>query len=393
MLALSAAGALLPLDAQELSSVVSDRVGSAEGMVPTAVRNDERRSSLDLRAVISAAYNNNIFLSRLNPESDLVSRTAVSLAYRHGDLKNGDGGFIQVAYRPTGVIYVDHSHENRIDHQAAITAGWRGKASQITYTGAVQKLGDATADTGRPTDRLEFANELRAAWMPREKVTLELAVGNRQSNYSDPNLFDSRKTYGEVAMRYAYSPKTVVGIAYQAGRFEVDGADSQTTQQVTASIDWQPREKIHATLEAGAERRTTANGSRVNPVVAGRIDWTPRQGTSLYLTAYQREEASAFYAGQNYNVKGVTAGVAQRLGSDWTARLEAGRESATYRQVSGSGSGGRKDQTWFVRPALEYRLTDACDISLFYRISENTSSAADFGYNERIAGIELNYKF
>ena len=162
---------------------------------------------------------------------------------------------------------------------------------------------------------------------------------------------------------------------------------------MTGSIDWQPREKIHATLEAGMERRTTVNGSRVNPVVAGRIDWTPRQGTSLYLTAYQREEASAFYAGQNYNVKGVTAGVAQRLGPDWTARLEAGRESATYRQVSGSGSGGRKDKTWFVRPALEYRFTDACNISLFYRISENTSSAADFGYNERIAGIELNYKF
>ena len=387
------AGALTPVHAQEVSPVVDDRVEAGDRVVPTVPQSDERRGGWDLGAVVSAAYDDNIFLSRTNPASDTVYRIAPSVAYTQGDAKEGEGGFIRVAYRPTAVVYAETASGNRIDHQAAVSAGWRGKASKITYTGAVQKLGDATADTGRQTDRLEYQNELRAAWIPREKITVELAAGKRQSDYADPALFDSSKTYGEVAVRYAYSAKTEAGLAYQAARFKVDGAGDQTTHQVTARIDWQPREKIHVKLEAGAERRTTQNGSEVNPVVEGRIDWTPRQGTSVYVTGYQRQEASAFYAGRNYNVKGVTAGIARRLGGKWTARLEAGRESAAYKQVSGSGTGGRKDKIWFVRPALEYRITDEFDIALFYRVSDNSSSDSSFGYDQRIAGIELNYKF
>jgi Putative beta-barrel porin 2 len=386
--------AATPIRAQEVSPVVDDRVESDVVEAPAVpVSEVERTSGLDLGVVISAAYDDNIFLSKTKPESDMVYRVAPSIAYTQGDEEEGEGGFIKFAYRPTAVVYADNKDDNRFDHQAAITAGWRGKVTKITYTGAAQKLGDATADTGRQTDRVEFQNEIRAAWIPREKVTLEVAAGNKQADYADPELFDSNKTYGEVAVRYAYSPKTEVGLAYQAGNFKVDGAGKQTTQQLTANVAWQPREKIRVNLEAGAEHRKTENGTNVNPVVEGRIDWQPRKGTSLYLTAYQREEASAFFAGQNYNVKGATAGISQRLGGNWTARLEAGRETASYSQVAGSGTSGRKDKIWFVRPALEYKISDEFDISLFYRVSDNSSTESDFGYDQKMAGIELNYRF
>jgi hypothetical protein len=173
----------------------------------------------------------------------------------------------------------------------------------------------------------------------------------------------------------------------------VDGASAQTTHQLSAGIDWQPREKIRIKLEAGAEHRSTDNGSKVRPVLEGRIDWTPQEGTNLYLTAYQREEASAFFLGQNYRVKGATAGISQRLGAKWTGRLDAGFESNSYSQVSGTGSGGRNDDIWFVRPALEYRISERSNIALFYRASDNRSNNPSFGYEQWTSGIELNYQF
>lgn len=382
-----------PIHAQEVSSAVTSRVESDAVLVPTVEKSDERASGLELGAVIAVAYDDNIFLSKSKPEADTVIRVSPTVVYIQGDAKAGEGGFIAFAYRPTNVAYLQNHTENRIDQQAALTAGWRGKVSQITYTGAVQKLADATSDTGRQTDRMEFANEIRGAWMPREKIALELAAGSGQIDYDDRTLFDSMKTYGEIAVRYAYSPKTQVGLAYQAGRYEVDGASIQTTHQITANIDWKPREKIHVKLQAGAEQRVTDSGTDINPVVEGRIDWAPRQGTNLYLTAYQREAASAYYAGQNYSLKGVTAGISQRLGGKWTARLEAGQEKSSYHQVSGSGGGARKDKIWFVRPALEYRINDQCNVSLFYRVTDNSSSASAFGYSQRMAGLELQYKF
>ncbi|MES2660593.1 MAG: hypothetical protein V4689_18350 [Verrucomicrobiota bacterium] len=381
------------VQAQSYSPIVDDRVQTDVVETPVISDETEHRGGLELSAVISAAYDSNIFLSKTDPKSDMVTRIGPAISYTQGDAKEGEGGFIKFAYQPTGVIYSEHGSNNRIDQEAALTAGWRGKAASLTYIGAARNLGDATAETGRQTERVEIENEILAAWIPREKITVELAAGNLKSDYSDPALFDSSETYGRLGVRYTYSPKTEIGMAYQVGSLRVQGGSDQTLQQVTAGIAWQPREKIKIALQAGAEQRKSENGTDVNPVLEGRIDWAPRKGTELYLTGYQRQEASAYYQGQDYNVLGATAGISQRLGGNWTARLEGGREKVSYSRVSGSGTSGRKDAIWFVRPALEYKFTDALDVSLFYRVSDDSSTAKDFGYSQRLAGIELTYKF
>ncbi len=405
MLACFMAGIQTSVVAQEIAPAVEDRVVAtvddsleAAGdetvpLPPPVVQDDsKKRGGWELGAVISAAYDSNIFLSSSKPESDMVFRIGPTVAYTKGDAKEGEG-FIQLAYRPTSVTYSKNNSDNRIDHQALLTAGWRGKLTQVTYKGGLQQLGDATAETGRQTDRLEFENEVRAAWLPREKVTLELAAGNRQSDYQDPALFDSSKTYGEAAVRFAYSPKTQLGLIYQVAKFRVRDSPDQNTQQLTGRVEWQPREKIRIDFEGGGEYRKVERDSQVNPVMAARAEWTPREGTSIYVTAYQKQDTSSFYAGQIYKVTGLTTGASQRLGGNWTARLEGGIEKASYSRVSGSGPSGRRDRIWFVRPALEYKISEDSNVALFYRASENTSNASDFGYTQQMAGIEFNYKF
>lgn len=379
--------------AQEYSPVVDDRVEAGELQPPLADFEEKRRGGWEIGAVISAAYDDNIFLSATKPEKDTVFRAAPVVAYTKGDENDGEGGFVKAGYRPTVVVYADHGSENRIDHEALLSAGWRGKLTRLVYQGGFRKLGDATADTGRPTDRIEFRNELRAGWLPREKVILEVAAGNRQSDYADPIYYDSSKTYGEAALRYLYSPKTELGLIYQIGRFKVDGTGPQDIQQVTGNIVWQPREKIRLQLEAGAEHRQFDNGSRTNPVLEGRVEWKPRQGTGVFATAFMREEASAYYAGQNYSARGFSAGISQRLGDKWSARLDGGFERNSYEKVSGGGASGREDEIWFVRPALVRHFGEQSEVSLFYRVSDNKSSDSAFGYDQQVIGVELNHQF
>lgn len=384
------------LRGQEYAPVVDGRYEtSLEQPVGLAEDENDPKGGWDLGAVISAAYDDNIFLSATDPKSDHVLKVAPTVAYSKGDENEQvtEGAFLKAGYRPSFVFYADNHDENRTDHEALATAGWRGKVTRVIYTGALRKLGDATSETGRPTDRLEFANEIRAAWIARDKITLEVAAGDRQQDYADPGFFDSRKNYGEVAFRYAYSPKTQLGLSYQIGRFKVDGTGPQDTHEVAASMAWQPREKIRVDVKAGAEHRSFDNGSSVNPVLEGRVEWSPRQGTGIFATAYAREEASAFYAGQNYSVRGVTAGVSQRLGEKWTGKLEAGMESNRYEQVSGSGAAGRKDRILFIRPALVRKIGEKSELSLFYRMSDNNSSDKSFGYDQQMIGLEFNHKF
>lgn len=378
---------------QEFSTVVDGRVEPGPALEASEPRDEERRGGLELGVMVAAAYNTNIYLSSTDPTSDMVYRIGPSIAYTQGDSKAGEGGYIRVAYQPTGVLYGDQKSNNRVDHSAGIEAGWKGKVSKLTYTGVARKLGDATADTGAQTERLELENEVRAAWMVREKLSLEAAVGGRQTKYQNAALVNSGRYYGEVAVRYAYSPKTEVGVFYQAGRLKIDGADAQTLQQAAASLDWQPREKIAFKIEAGAEFRRAGSVSTVNPLLNARVDWTPREGTRFFVTAYQRQEVSALNEGQIYEVKGITAGVFQRLGGNWAASLDAGYEAASYIADSSTGAPSRKDRIWFVRPALNYQFSDQFDASIFHEASSDDSSDSSFGYDASLTGVELTYKF
>lgn len=388
-----AVGVLSPVLAQEMNTSVNDRLEPNAELVPVLSEKELRADGLELSVILAAAYDDNIFLSKADAQSDYVARVGPSIAYTKGHPRDGTGGFVKFAYRPTGVIYAEHSSESRVDHDVSLATGWKGKMAGATYIGAFRKLGDATADTGRPTDRIETANEFRVAWSPREKVVTEFAVGHTASDYEDPQFIDSSQTYGEAAVRFAYSPKTVLGVVYRAGQLHIEGADKQTIQQLAATMDWLPREKVHIVLKAGAEHRQTQDGTEVVPILHARVEWQPRQETKLYLTGYQREEVSAYLAGQNYTAKGATVGVSQRLGDQWTARFEGGVESANYSQVSGTGAARRKDKIWFVRPSLEYKFNDKCNLSLFYRMSDDSSSDPDFGYRQQIIGLGLDYQF
>lgn len=367
-------------------------------IVPRGLRLDGRAGEvrtdeLELGIAISAAYDDNIFLSANNPESDLITRVSPAVAYRRGDKLEGEGGYLSFAYRPTVVAYADNSSNDRIDQEAVWEAGWRGKAITFAYAGAARQLGDATADTGTLTDRSELSNGVRIAWALRGKVSVELGAGQESTRYESAGFADSEMKWGEVALRYAYSPKTRLGMIYRAGRFEVDGAGEQTVHRTTARIEWNPTRKIAVDVEAGFEHRNFDNGSDTTPVVEARVGWTPREGTELYLTGYRREQASAFLAGQNFTQGGAALGVVQRLGGKWTGRIEGGVERAEYRRVSGTGPAGRVDRIHFIRPSVEYRFTDDFSMGLYYRYSENRSNQAAFGYESHSAGVEMGYRF
>jgi len=382
------------IQAQEVITSVNDRVEADGQFTPDVSDDSVRRGGWDLGAVISAAYDDNIYLSPDNAQSDIVLRVAPSVGYSKGDSTQSDSGaFVKFAYQPTAVVYLEGRGDNRVDQDFAVSAGWRGKATRVIYEGAFRQLGNATADVGKQTDRVEYGNIARVAWTPREKLELELAIGQSKVDYDDPEFLDSRKTYAEAALRYAYSPKTKIGVIYQVGRFEVDGSETQNTHQITGSIDWKPREKIRVLLESGIELRKVSGRSDTNPVLNGRIEWMPREGTSLYVTAYQREEASAFFSGQNYRQRGATLGISQRIGRKWTARFEAGRENLSYKQVSGTGTAGREDRIWFVRPAVEYRLNDKTRIECFFQVNDNSSNDDAFGYKQNLFGVQLYHQF
>ncbi|MEP4078998.1 outer membrane beta-barrel protein [Haloferula sp.] len=368
--------------------------GSEGGGSGNGAQDDDLKSGgWDFGVAVSAAYDDNIFLSALNPESDLVLQITPRIAYVLGNNEGEEGAYVRFEYRPNGVLYVDNGDENRVDHDVALSAGVQGEKASVAFAGVYRKLGDAIADTGTQTDRQEYAVEIRAAYSISEKVALEAAVGADGTDYDVAALSSSSNQFAEVAIRYAYSPKTQVTLAYRAGRAEVDGTGDQTFHRMTARMAWKPRQKISIDLEAGFEHRDFDRGSDNYPVVELRVGWEVREGTELYLTGYRREEVSAFFTGQNYSLTGFTAGVSQRFSDAWTGRLEGGYEKASYSRVSGVGPAGREDEIYFIRPSVEYAVNDRFNTTFYYQYSKDKSNQGAFGYSNHQVGVSAAYDF
>jgi hypothetical protein len=370
-----------------VSRVQADRASWSE------LADDQLSAGWDIGLIVEAAYDDNIFLSATAPESDVVMVVIPEVAYTKGNPQGDSGAFIRAAYRPSVVLYSENSSENRVDHDLAMQLGWRGKAIAVAFDGRFRRLGDVTADTGVPADRDEYDSTVRVAWYPREKIAIEGAAGLTGTSYDRDAFFDTEEKFGEVVLRYAYSPKTQLGLACRVGRIDVDGTGEQRMHRTTARFAWQPRQKIRVNLEAGVEHRSFDLGSETNPVAEGRISWNPRGGTEVYLSGYLRQEASGFFAGQNYELSGATVGISESLGNGWTAVLEGGYERASYRRVSGTGPAGRIDKILFVRPALEYELNDRFKAGLFYQYSRNDSNRPGFGYDDHQVGVQFDYQF
>ncbi len=371
---------------------VEDRIGGVEWVPARDEMSEPAESGWDLGLALEIAYDDNIFLSSAAPESDLVISVSPEVGFTTGR-DDGEAAYLKVAYRPSLVIYVENGDETRIDQRFALEGAVNGKRTGLRFAGNVDRLGGATPEVGAQIDRTAYAAELRAAWRPSEKLAVEIAGGIDGTDYDDGRFSDSEQAYIETALRYAYSPKTEVVLAVTGGTVEVDGAMDQDFQRATARLIWAPREKISFDLEAGFEHRDYGVGSDTFPVFDGKVVWTPREGTELFVIGYLREESSAIFPGENIEIAGAGAGIAQRFGEGWTARLEAGYESAKYKRVSAVGAGGRDDGIFYIRPSVEYQVNDRFRMGAFYRYESNDSNQAGFGYDVNRFGVDAELDF
>lgn len=374
---------------------VDARVNAAVSAPPEGRRDtSEPTRSQALRTGLNASveYNNNIFLSRDDAETDFVFRLGVPLAYTRG--RQGEEGFFsELGYTPTAVVYASNSDADRVDHEGKLAFGWEGGKSVVTYKGEIKRLGEASADVGGQYDRTEWRQAILVAWKPQEKLRLEAVAGQEGYDYDDESLSDSREISAGLVAKFAWTPKTSFHAGYRAGRLSVDGSGDQDIHRITAGMIWQPREKLRFDLSGGLDHRSFEAGSSTNPLIAATGTWTPREGTELSLRAYSRVESSAFQPGENYTLTGISAALNQRIGCGWTGTIEGGVEQADYSGTAGESSSGRKDIITFVRPGLAYRFSDTLSMLFFLSLEQNDSNLPTLGYDNLRGGIRLDYVF
>jgi uncharacterized protein (PEP-CTERM system associated) len=122
--------------------------------------------------------------------------------------------------------------------------------------------------------------------------------------------------------------------------------------------------------------------------------WSPFDGTTVYLDAYREEYSSSTLNSQNYFATGVSGRIRQRFLQKFYVGIGGGYENSQYYRTSAAAAPtNREDNYYYVRPSLDYQITDWWSVGAFYMYRTNDSTSATNNFFNNQAGLETSLAF
>jgi hypothetical protein len=373
---------LFPSDAASLESFSDE--------IPDAGQNTGLRPKFGMTAAVTS--DDNLFLDAENPVSDVEFTVSPQVSIGLGDTRDQVEDYLALDYKPTAHVFVENTDENAVDHDAAVRGQYRlGKLKTKAET-RFQSLSGANREVGSRVDQKALQGNVEGAYELSGKTSLGARVGFRNDTYDEPGLANSSEQYAEGFADYALTGKTTLGVGGRAGRIDTDGAAKQDYTQGFIRGESKIGGKVSLSARAGVDSREVDGENEITPVLEAALDYKPRDGTSIKVGAYRSLNPSTLNPGDSYTRTGVSASVKQKLGSKFYMKLDGGVERADYKGSTGTGA-ARKDNYFYVRPAVGYEFKEGLSAELYYRHSTNDSSQQEFGYEANQVGASMNLQY
>ena len=343
---------------------------------------------------VASVYDDNIRLSSTNAQQDLLFVMSASIAWQWGDVRLKRGSWARVYYEATGIVFVEQSDENNIDHDFQAGVQKRAGRFAAALEGRYRRLSGATPDLGDRVQRDDYQAKLSGAYDLSGRTFLEGNASWNAVRYQEAGLADYDEFLGELFAGYEVSGRTKVAAGGAAGQLRVSGADRQNFQRALVKVTRASTGALGLTGKAGAEFRQTKSGNTTTPVFAVTADYEPiEDSTRVTGEVFRETVASGALAGENYLRTGGALRVTQRLGSRFIAGLEAGYERLEYAEADQSIASGRSDDYFFAKPSLKYEFNTRRRAEVFYSFREDDSSLEDFSFTANQWGLSFGLDF
>lgn len=350
------------------------------------------KGSLHFRVAVSLVADDNVSVSNVNRQSDVILSVAPTVLMKWG---SGESDLTVTAiYTPSGVFFMDHSSENSFDQIGSIHAQYHFSRLTLGLHLSVTSVNGSSLDVGDRVSRNSYYAGVTSSYAISDKTSLELNADYSASDFS--GLLGSSGTRAEFFVNYLLSPKLKLGIGGGFGVLEVDGGGTQTSEQWLFHAIYNPTEKTSIHVSGGGEFRQITGGPTQgpDPVFSIGAAWTPTEKLTFTLDARRRTYGSAALLGQNYTATGIVAGVTDNLTHALAVSLAIGYEHDEYQSAKAGVVATRRDDYWYVRPSLDWHALPRLNVGVFYEFSTNRSigeGARPFDRNR--AGVMASYSF
>jgi hypothetical protein len=368
------------------------------------------RFQYGLRLTIRGVYDDNIFLSRTNRVSDYYVAIEPGITLGFGDIVGRNENYIRFDYAPSIFLFADHSDSNAVQHLFRLEGQHRFSRLTLNFSQDVQLLEGSnlttttSTTTGTPALNLDVGGSTNVnIYTTIANFSYDLSgktflSGGMQYNAWDyqNSLVSSSAVSGSLFFNYNYSPKLVLGVGGSGGYNWVDSpSPKQTFEQVNGRISYQLTGKISLSATGGVEFRQfdSGRGQYISPVYEIGATYQPFDGTTLSLRGSRRTYNSAVFAEQDYAATSIVFGARQRFMRRFYFGLTAGYENSDYFSTIAGVGATRRDNYYFVQPALDVTVTRWMTVGAYYLHRQNNSALSSFGFRDNQVGVRASITF
>ena len=301
---------------------------------------------------------------------------------------------LRANYNASGVFFLNHSSQNAFDQSLSFDMYYRMQRLTLGLHIRPSLISGSSVDAGDRIGRKIFYSGLTANYALSEKTSISLNADYTYAGYN--GLLSSRETRVQAFVNHQVTPKITIGLGGGYGALDVDGGQTQTSEQALMQISYTPTAKLAFNASAGWEFRNGGNGvpTSTTPVFSVGAAWTPREKTTISVDARRRTYGSAALVGQNYEATGISATITQQLRPLVSANLTVGYEFAEYQQALVGVDASRKDKYFYARAGMGFPIGHRCTANVFYEFSNNTSTGNGArAFDRNRVGMFLGFKF
>jgi hypothetical protein len=352
----------------------------------------------------TAAYDDNIFLSRRAKEEDFIFTLSPSIGIQFGD-PNYARNSLSLIYTPSFVFFTDPSDQDAVEHEVELrfarqTDRWKleGNARFLSLSGGNNPGRDVsgapiTEAVGERVDRQVYSAGLKYNFIVSDKTSFEIGLAGNYTDYSSSGFTDTLDLIDQNFIDFLVTGKTSVGLGFGVGYAKSEGGPDQVYEQVNGRVQFRPTSKLRLAAQAGVEFRQIEGGdNQTNGVFGLSATFTPTDRSTITLDAYRHVLPSAAFAETNYTVTGVAITLSQQI-RFFTFTLSTGYESSEYESIGRDLSFSRTDNYFFVRPSVQWTFRQWATVELFYQYRNNDSELPQFEFANNQIGLKVGISF
>ena len=376
--------------------------------------------NLHPRLATSLTYDDNINLRKTNALQDITWIVAPGISAVAGDPSSGFSKLFSVDYGASILTFLKHDEFSAVDHSAKIAGLLPFAKLTLGVSAGFQKLSTPEVELGIRVQRQLYTAAATSRYEISPKTSVEVNGGYNKTEYNDKRLIGSDELSNQNWINNQVSSKVNLGLGLGAGILTQDRGPKQTYERALLRAIYVLTGKLDLTASAGVEWRqyksfnhlerlviisptnitfTTTNisekaASRVSPIFDIGANYRPREGTTLRLDLFRRDQNSPTLAGYNYISTGINVSLQQRFWERFSATFGGTFENSSYHAELKNQNLNREDYYYAVNAGLDALITQrwVAGVVIQHRSSDSSEKNGTIFDNNQVV-LQTSYSF